>query len=471
MAVKLQPSAGYSLIVRTETSNRPGTLGQVVTAIGEEGGDVGAIDIVRAGGGKMVRDITVAARDEAHAEAIVNHVREVDGVNVLHVTDRTFLIHLGGKLTVEGKHPVKGREDLSMIYAPGVARVSLAIEADPIKQWTLTIKRHTIAVVTDGSAVMALGNLGPAAAQPVMEGKCMIFKAFADLDAFPICLATQDTDEIVRVLADIAPVFGGIALADIAAPRCFEVEERLRTGVDIPVMHDDQHGAAVVVLAALSNALRVVGKSLETARIVISGAGVAGMGTGHLLVAAGARHLIVCDRAGALYSGRVERMDPYKERLAQATNPDRQPGRLREVLRGADVFIGLSGPGLLTAADVASMAPDPIVFALANPIPEVAPEDLAGVARVVATGRSEFPNQLNNSLASPGIFRGALEAQATDVDDAMKIAAARALANLVGPDELQEEYIIPSLFDRRVADRVAQATRDAARASGLARRT
>ena len=468
--MKLQPSAGYSLIVRTETPNQPGMLGQVVTAIAEEGGDVGAIDIVRAGGGKMVRDITVGARDEAHAEAIVSHVREVGGVNVLHVTDRTFLIHLGGKLTVEGKSPVKGREDLSMIYAPGVARVSLAIHADPIKQWTLTVKRHTIAVVTDGSAVMALGNLGPAPAQPVMEGKCMIFKAFADLDAFPICLDTQSTDEIVQALKHIAPVFGGIALADIAAPRCFEVEERLRTGVDIPVMHDDQHGAAVVVLAALSNALRVVGKSLDSAQIVVSGAGVAGMGVGHLLVAAGARNLIVCDRAGALYPGRAERMNPYKERLARATNPRGRQGSMREVLRGADVFIGMSGPGLVTATDVGSMAADPIVFALANPIPECAPDELTDVARVVATGRSEFPNQLNNSLASPGIFRGALEAQSRDIDDAMKIAAASALANLVGPDELQEEYIIPSLFDRRVADTVAHATREAARASGLARR-
>jgi malate dehydrogenase (oxaloacetate-decarboxylating) len=470
VAVKLQPSAGYSLIVRTETSNQPGTLGQVFTAIGEEGGDIGAIDIVRAGGGKMVRDITVAARDEAHAEAIVSHVRELNGVNVLHVTDRTFLVHLGGKLSVEGKTPVKGREDLSMIYAPGVARVSLAIHADPLKQWTLTVKRHTIAVVTDGSAVLRLGNLGPAPAQPVMEGKCMIFKAFADLDAFPICLATQEPDAIVTAVAHIAPVFGGIALADIAAPRCFEVEDRLRSGVTIPVMHDDQHGAAVVVLAALSNALRVVGKSIDSARIVVCGAGVAGMGTGHLLVAAGAPQVIVCDRAGALYSGRSERMNSYKERLAQETNPDRQRGSLREMLRGADVFIGLSGPGVLSAADVSTMAADPIVFAMANPIPEVTPEDLAGVARVVATGRSDLPNQLNNSLASPGIFRGALEAQATDIDDSMKLAAARALADLVGPDELHEEYIIPSLFDRRVAEAVTRATREAARASGLARR-
>src|SRR5947209_10304046 len=365
--MKLQPSAGYSLIVRTESSNQPGLLAHVIAAIDEEGGEVGAIDVVRAGGGTMVRDITVAARDEAHGEAIVNHVREVGGIEVLHVTDRTFLVHLGGKLKIEARSPVKGREDLSMIYAPGVSRVGLAIHADPLKQWTLTIKRHTIAVVTDGSAVPGLGNVGPAPAQPVMEGKCLIVKAFGDLDAFPLCLATQDADEIVRVVQHIAPVFGGIALADIAAPRCFEVEERLRACVDIPVMHDDQHGAAVVILAALSNALRVVGKALESSRIVVVGAGVAGVGTAHLLRAAGAGQLIVCGRAGALYPDRAERMNPYKERLARETNPDQRRGSVRQVIAGADALIGLSGPGVVTVEDIAAMAPDPIVFALANP--------------------------------------------------------------------------------------------------------
>ncbi|HET6318649.1 MAG TPA: malic enzyme-like NAD(P)-binding protein [Chloroflexota bacterium] len=468
--MKLQPSASYSFILRTETSNTPGLLGRVATAIGQEGGDIGAIDIVRAGGGKMVRDVTVAARDEAHAEEIVECVRSLDGVTVLHVTDRTFLLHLGGKIEVNGRVPVKGRDDLSMVYTPGVARISLAIRDDPLKQWTLTVKRHTVAVVSDGSAVLGLGNIGPAAAQPVMEGKCMIFKAFADLDAFPICLATQDADEIVAAVRYLAPVFGGINLEDIAAPKCFLVEERLRSELDIPVMHDDQHGTAVVVLAALKNALKLVGKPIELARIVVSGVGAAGVATARIMVAAGARHVITVDRAGALYAGRIENMNPYKERLATETNPDRLQGSLSDVLRGADVFIGLSGPGVVTSDDIESMAEEPIVFALANPIPEVQPEELAGIARVIATGRSDYPNQINNSLAFPGIFRGALEVQATDIDESMKLAAAETIAGLVGSDELTEEYIIPSMFDRRVAEAVTAATREAAWSSGVARK-
>jgi malate dehydrogenase (oxaloacetate-decarboxylating) len=468
--VLLQPSASYSFILRTETSDRPGTLGRVTTAIGEEGGDIGAIDIVRVGHGKMVRDLTVAARDEAHSETIVERVKELDGVNILHVTDRTFLVHLGGKIEVVGRSPVKSRDDLSMVYTPGVARICLAIRDDPANQWTLTVKRHMIAVVTDGSAVLGLGNIGPAAAQPVMEGKCMIFKAFGDLDAFPICLATQDKDEIIQAVRHLAPVFGGINLEDIAAPKCFEIEERLRSELDIPVMHDDQHGTAVVVLAALENALRVVGKSIDLARIVISGVGAAGVATARILAAAGARHVIACDRAGAIYRGRPDNMNPYKERLAETTNPDSLQGSLGKVLRGADVFIGLSGPGVVSAAEIAQMAADPIVFALANPIPEVQPEELVGIARVIATGRSDYPNQINNSLAFPGIFRGALEVQATDIDEGMKLAAADAIARLIGPDELTEEYIVPSMFDKRVADAVANATKEAAWSSGVARK-
>src|SRR4051812_17595397 len=320
--MQLQPSASYSLILRTETSSKPGNLGRVTTCIGQLGGDIGAIDIVRVGGGKMVRDLTVSARDEAHAEEIVQHVGQLEGVTVLHVTDRTFLVHLGGKIEVTGRVPVKGRDDLSMVYTPGVARVCLAIRDDPLKQWTLTVKRHMVAVVSDGSAVLGLGNIGPAAAQPVMEGKCMIFKAFADLDAFPICLASQDEDEIVATVRNLAPVFGGINLEDIAAPKCFLIEERLRSELDIPVMHDDQHGTAVVVLAALKNALTLVGKPIEEARIVISGVGAAGVATARILLAAGARRVVTVDRAGALYAGRTERMNPYKERLAQQTNPD-----------------------------------------------------------------------------------------------------------------------------------------------------
>ena len=468
--MKLQPSASYSFILRTETSNQPGTLGRVATAIGQEGGDIGAIDIVRTTSGKIVRDITVAARDEAHSEAIVNRVRELEGITVLHTTDRTFLLHLGGKIEVHGRVPVKGRDDLSMVYTPGVARVCMAIHADATKQWTLTVKRHLVAVVTDGSAVLGLGNIGPAAAQPVMEGKCMLFKTFGEIDAFPICLATQDADEIVETVQRLAPVFGGINLEDIAAPKCFAIEERLRECLDIPVMHDDQHGTAVVTLAALQNALRVVGKPIESARIVISGVGAAGVATANILAAAGARHVIACDRAGAIYAGRTENMNAYKQRLASLTNPDRVRGDVRQVLQGADVFIGLSGPGIVSASDIAHMAPRAIVFALANPIPEVQPEELGGIAEVVATGRSDYVNQINNSLAFPGIFRGALDVEATDINESMKLAAAKAIAGLVAPDEVNQEYIIPSLFDRRVAEAVAHATREAAWASGVARK-
>jgi malate dehydrogenase (oxaloacetate-decarboxylating) len=468
--VLVQPSASYSFILRTETSDRPGNLGRVTTAIGEEGGDLGAIDIVRVAGGKMVRDLTVAARDEAHAEAIVTRVRGLDGVNVVHITDRTFLVHLGGKIEIHPRMPVKGRDDLSMIYTPGVARVCVAIRDNPASQWTLTIKRHTVAVVTDGSAVLGLGNIGPAAAQPVMEGKCAIFKAFGELDAFPICLATQDPDEIVRSVCQLAPVFGGINLEDIAAPNCFLIEERLRRELDIPVMHDDQHGTAIVVLAALKNALRVVGRDIADVRIVIAGVGAAGVATARILLAAGARHVIACDRAGALFAGRAEHMNEYKTRLAEETNPRHVQGTLQDVLRAADVFIGLSGPGVVSPEDIRTMAPDAIVFALANPIPEVQPEALGDVCRVVATGRSDYPNQINNSLAFPGVFRGALEVQATDIDETMKLAAAEAIAGLIGPDELTEEYIVPSMFDKRVAETVARAVREAAWSSGTARK-
>lgn len=466
----LVPSASYGLTIRLELSDRPGSLGRATSAIGEVGGNIGAIDLVRVGRGVLVRDVTIACRDEAHGQAIVARLGTLDGVQVLAVSDRTFLAHLGGKIEVTSRVPVKTRDDLSMVYTPGVARVCLAIWKEPAKQWTLTVKRHMVAVVTDGSAVLGLGNIGAAAAQPVMEGKCAIFKAFGEIDAFPLCLATQDPDEIVATVQRIAPVFGGINLEDIAAPKCFEIEERLRRALDIPVMHDDQHGTAVVVLAALTNALRFVGKSLEEVKIVVSGAGAAGVATARTLARAGARRLIMCDRAGALYAGRAAGITPIKEALARETNLGREHGTLREVLRGANVFIGLSGPALIDRNAVAAMAHDPIVFALANPVPEVQPEDLEGVARVVATGRSDYPNQINNSLGFPGIFRGALDVQSTEINEAMTRAAARAIADLVSADELQEEYIVPSMFDPRVAPAVAAAVRDAAIASGVARK-
>ena len=465
-----QPSASYSLTIRVELNSRPGTLGRVLSAIGGAGGDVDAVDLVRVTPSIVVRDITVAASNEAHGQAIASQLDTLEDVHGLHVTDRTFLVHLGGKISVEGRVPVKSRDDLSMVYTPGVARVCLAIRNDPARQWTLTVKRHMVAVVTDGSAVLGLGNIGPAAAQPVMEGKCMLFKKFGGLDAFPICLASQDVDKIVATVERIAPVFGGINLEDISAPRCFDVEERLRRSLDIPVMHDDQHGTAVVVLAALTNALKLVDKALETAKIVLVGVGAAGTAITRILVDAGARRIIACDLDGAIYAGRPMGMDRYKAALAAVTNPDHEQGSVHSVIRGADVFIGVSGPGAITAADVASMAADPIVFALANPQPEVPPEAIAGIARVVATGRSDYPNQINNSLVFPGVFRGALDVEATDINEAMKLAAARAIAALIGPDELNEEYIIPGMFDARVADVVARATREAAWASGVARK-
>jgi malate dehydrogenase (oxaloacetate-decarboxylating) len=356
-----------------------------------------------------------------------------------------------------------------MVYTPGVGRVCLAIADDPQKQWSATIKPNTIAVVSDGTAVLGLGDIGPAAAQPVMEGKAVIFKSFAGIDAFPICLDTKDPDRIVDTVQAIAPVFGGINLEDIAAPKCFLIEERLPSLLDIPVMHGDQHGTAIVTTAALKNALQVVGKPMSTARIVISGIGASGVAVARMLLAAGARNLISCDRAGALYAGRVEHMNAYKAALAEDTNPLRERGSLRDVLVGADVFIGLSGPGLIGPDDVAKMAPDPIVFALANPVPEVQPEELAGIARVVATGRSDYPNQINNSLAFPGVFRGALDARARDINAAMQLAAAEALAQLVAVEELHEDYIVPSMFDSRVVPTVAAAVRGAAYATGVAR--
>jgi malate dehydrogenase (oxaloacetate-decarboxylating) len=469
-ADRRQPSASYSLTIRVELSSQPGTLGRVLSAIGDAGGDVDAVDLVRVTPSSVVRDITVAASGEEHGQTIANRVGTLDAVRVLHVTDRTFLVHLGGKIKIEGRVPVKARDDLSMVYTPGVARVSLAIRDNPASQWTLTVKRHMVAVVTDGSAVLGLGNIGPAAAQPVMEGKCQLFKKFGSLDAFPICLATQDVDQIVATVERIAPVFGGINLEDISAPRCFDIEERLRRSLDIPVMHDDQHGTAVVVLAALTNALKLINKSIETVKIVLVGVGAAGTAITRMLVEAGARRVIACDLDGAIYAGRPVGMDRYKAALAEVTNPEREQGSVHSVIRGADVFIGVSGPGAISPADVASMAPDPVVFALANPQPEVAPEAIGGIARVVATGRSDYPNQINNSLVFPGIFRGALEVEATDINEAMKLAAARAIAALIGPDQLNEEYIIPGMFDPRVADAVAQATREAAWASGVARK-
>jgi malate dehydrogenase (oxaloacetate-decarboxylating) len=464
-------SASYSITIRVEIQNKIGMLGKVMSAIGKAGGDIGAVDIAGFGKDAVIRDITVNARDEAHEKLIVAAVGKLPRVKVVNVSDRTFLLHLGGKITVNSKAPIKTRTILSMVYTPGVARVCMAIHEDPSKAYGLTIKKNMIAVITDGSAVLGLGNIGPAAAMPVMEGKAALFKEFAGVDAFPICLDTQDPDEIVRAAKLIAPAFGGINLEDISAPRCFDIETRLQKEVDIPVFHDDQHGTAVVVLAALLNALRIVKKRLRDLRIVVSGVGASGVACTKVLLAMGARNIIGLDTKGALYRGRTENMNPIKAWYAQATNPRNLKGGILDVIAGADMYLGLSGPGTLPLKAVKKMARNPIVFAMANPIPEIMPEVAAPYVRVMATGRSDYPNQINNVLCFPGFFRGLLDARASHVNQAMKIAAAKAIAALVGPKELSEEYIIPSVFDARVAPAVAAAAAKAAYQTGAARRS
>jgi malate dehydrogenase (oxaloacetate-decarboxylating) len=462
-------SASFSATLRVDIANEPGSFARLASAIGQEGGLLGAIDLVRVERGKKIRDVTVLADDEAHIHRIVEAVRALDGIEVEHVSDRTFLLHLGGKLEVVSKTPLKTRDDLSMAYTPGVARVCGAIADDPEKVWNLTVKQNTVAVVTDGTAVLGLGDIGPEAALPVMEGKAILFKEFGGIDAWPLCLATTDPDEIVRTVAALAPVFGGINLEDISAPRCFEIEARLREELTIPVFHDDQHGTAIVVLAALLNALRVVGKRIEDVRVVLTGAGAAGAATARVLISAGAGEILTCDRHGILYPDRPG-LDRYKRALAAETNPEGGPGTADEALAGADVFIGLSGPGAVSVEGVCAMADDAIVFAMANPTPEIAPEEIEEVAAVVGTGRSDYPNQINNVLAFPGVFRGALDARATTVTRGMELAAAHALAEVVEPDHLEADYVIPSVFDRRVAPAVAEAVERAARAEGVAGR-
>jgi len=449
--------------------DRPGAFADLARAIGDAGGSLGAIDLVRVESGKKIRDVTVDAASADHIESIVAAVRALPGIEVEHVSDRTFLLHLGGKIEMVSKSPLKTRDDLSMAYTPGVARVCRAIADDPSKVWNLTIKQNTVAVVSDGTAVLGLGDIGPEAAMPVMEGKAMLFKEFGGVDAWPICLATKEVDEIVAAVTAIAPGFGGINLEDISAPRCFEVESRLKETLDIPVFHDDQHGTAVVVSAAFINALRLVGKEVADVRIVMTGVGAAGVATTDMLLAAGVRDIIGCDRKGALHRGRDD-MGPWKAAYAERTNPSNFSGSADEALAGADVFIGLSGPGAITREGVASMAGDAIVFAMANPTPEVAPEEIEGLAAVVATGRSDYPNQINNVLAFPGIFRGALDVRASAINEEMKLAAAQAIASAVKPDELSSEYVIPSVFNREVAPLVASAVASAAEASGVARR-
>src|SRR4051794_20797365 len=419
----LPTSASYGITVRLYASPSPSVVGELATAVGAAGGLVTAIDVSESRADRITVDVTCSAVNGEHAEEIVAAMRAVPGVTVHRVSDRTFLLHLGGKISVQSKVPLRTRDDLSMAYTPGVGRVSLALFEHPEDVAKLTVKGNAVAVVTDGSAVLGLGNIGPGAALPVMEGKAALFKRFANIDAWPICLDTQDTDEIVRVVRAISPGFGGINLEDIAAPRCFEIERRLRAELDIPVFHDDQHGTAIVVLAALTNALRCVRKQLDEVRVVVAGGGAAGTAIVHLLVAAGARHLLVWDREGILAPD-DERLTPAKRQLAELTNPEGVRGELREAVQGADVFIGVGAPRVLRAEWVGEMAEQPVVFALANPDPEVDVDAAAPLAAVLATGRSDYPNQINNVLAFPGVFRGLLDARAREVSPQLLLSAA-----------------------------------------------
>ncbi|WP_291382990.1 NAD-dependent malic enzyme [Demequina sp.] len=465
------PTVSNSITVRLELPARPTAVSELTTVIESIGGLVTGLDVTASGHERLQVDVTAAARDADHADAIVVAMRAVHGVEIGKVSDRTFLMHLGGKLRIESKVPIRNRDDMSMVYTPGVARVCMAIAKNPDDARRLTIKRNTIAVVTDGSAVLGLGNIGPLAAMPVMEGKAALFKRFGGIDAFPICLDTQDVDEIVAAVKAIAPVFAGINLEDISAPRCFEVEARLRAELDLPVFHDDQHGTAIVVLAALRNALRVVGKDLSTVRIVQSGAGAAGTAVLKLLMKAGATDIVVADRRGAIHSAREDIARNGHENLiwlAENTNKAGVQGTLKEVIAGADVFIGVSAPNLLTGDDIATMNHDAIVFALANPDPEVNIAEASKHAAVVASGRSDTANQINNVLAFPGVFRGLLDAQSHEVTDDILFAAANALANIIGEDELNAAYIVPSVFHPDVVKVVAAAVEAAARAGMVA---
>lgn len=463
------PSPSYSIIIRLEILSKPGMLGKVTSAIGKAGGDIGAVDIVGFKKNITIRDIIVSVADIPMGEKVVEEVRRIKGVNVLQVTDRTFMIHQGGKIEMRNKIPLNSREDLSMAYTPGVARICKAIHEKPEKVHDLTIKKNTIAVVTDGTAVLGLGDIGPEAAMPVMEGKAMLFKEFGGVDAFPICLDTKDPKKIVSVIKSISPGFGGINLEDISAPRCFEIERRLRNELDIPVFHDDQHGTAVVILAGLVNALKIVNKRLEEIRVVVSGLGAAGIATIRLLFSAGVRQIIGCDRSGILYKGRKENMNPIKALIAENTNPEGIRGPISKALKGADLFIGLSQPGVIQVNNIKKMAKNPIIFAMANPDPEIMPEEVGRLAKVVATGRSDYPNQINNVLCFPGLFRGVLDCQAREINDPMLFAAANAIAQMVTEEELGEDYIIPGVLNKKVPERVAQAVREAAVQSGVAK--
>jgi malate dehydrogenase (oxaloacetate-decarboxylating) len=465
-----EPYADYRMTVRVEIPNLPGQFARIATLLAEEGANLGAIDIVEARRDKLVRDITFDTQSEAQAERVLKRLQALPGLHVRSASDRIFLLHLGGKIHTRSKVPLKTRNTLSMAYTPGVARVSRAIAQDKNKVYAFTSKANSVAVVSDGSAILGLGNLGPEAALPVMEGKAMLFKEFADIDGWPLCLNTQDADEIVQIVTGVAPTFGGINLEDISAPRCFDIEERLKATLDIPVMHDDQHGTAVVLLAALLNALKVVNKDIRRVRVVVNGLGAAGTACCRILLAAGAQHLIGCDRQGAVLRAEGDSLSRAQKDVRSCIQFDRPFATLQAVLAGADVFIGVSAANILTPADLETMAADRIVFAMANPEPEIAPALALPLCRILATGRSDLPNQVNNVLAFPGIFRGALDVRASQINEPMKLAAAQAIAGIIPEDHLSEDYIVPSVFDKRVVRAVAQAVARAAHETGVARR-
>ena len=462
------PATQFSISLRVTLANVPGVLGRLATAIGEAGGNIYAIEGFVAKGSVIQREIVVNCRSVEHQADVVAAVRDTEGITLHDWWDRTFRMHEGGKIEVLPLCPVGDQEDLSMAYTPGVARVCMAIANDESQADEYTIRKNTVAIVSDGTAVLGLGDIGPKAAMPVMEGKALLFKEFGGVDAFPICLDVSSPEEIIETVVRLAPTFGGINLEDIAAPGAFQVEEALKELLDIPVFHDDQHGTAVVTLAALENALRITGKQMADLSIVISGVGAAGVAIGKILLGAGATQIVGVDSRGAVYDGRGG-LNQWKQWFAENTNPERKQGSLSGVIHGADVFIGVSAPDILTVDDVKAMADDPVVFAMANPDPEIRPELVEGLVRVMGTGRSDYPNQINNVLAFPGIFRGALDARATDITENMKLAAAEAIAASVTDDELNEAFIMPPVFDKSVSRRVAAAVAQAAIADGVCR--
>ena len=463
------PAASFSIGLDCELDNVPGALGHLCTAIGDAGGNIGALDGFDIRGPVLRRTLVVHCRDEAHQLQVVEKVKATPNIRLVDWWDRTFRMHENGKIQMFSTAPVRDKDDLSMAYTPGVARVCTAIQNDPSLSHKYTIRKNTVAIVSNGTAVLGLGDIGPEGAMPVMEGKALLFKEFGGVDGFPICINARTVDEVVDFVQRIAPTFGGINLEDIAAPECFEIEERLRATLDIPVFHDDQHGTAVVTLAALWNSLKITGKKMEDLSVVIAGVGAAGVAIGKILLNAGVGEVVGCDRAGAIYTGRGE-LNSAKEWFAQNTNPSRKMGTISDVMKGSDVFIGVSGPDLITAADVRSMAKNPLVFAMANPNPEIRPEEVDGLAAVMATGRSDYPNQINNVLAFPGIFRGALDANAYDITEGMKLAAAVAIAESVSDADLSPEFVVPSVFDKTIVEKVAPAVAAAAVRDGVIRK-